>query len=93
MQELQSTGLFPELPMGMGGPPGSGAAGAGLDFRAVLGTLGGGAGGLGAFGAPAPPANPEQAYAAQLQQLQDMVGAAQRHGKSGAVQGPGLRSI
>lgn len=86
MQELQSTGLFPEMPMGLGPLPGGGASGgggagggagapgAGLDFGALMGMLGGGAGGMGGFGAPPPPANPEQAYAAQLQQLQDMVG-------------------
>ncbi|KAL4423598.1 hypothetical protein ABPG77_004638 [Micractinium sp. CCAP 211/92] len=84
MQELQSTGLFPEMPMGLGPLPGGGASGgagagggagapgAGLDFGALMGMLGGGAGGMGGFGAPPPPANPEQAYAAQLQQLQDM---------------------
>lgn len=88
MQELQGTGLFPDMPAGPGPLPGGGGAGAagmpgaGLDFGALMGMLGGGAGGLGGFGAPAPPANPEQAYAAQLQQLQDMVGAAQgREGK------------
>ena len=92
MQELQSTGLFPQLPAGLGGsglgPAGAGAGtggGAGAappNMDALMGLLGGGAGGLGglgglgAFGMPPPPANPEEAYSAQLQQLQ--VGACKR---------------
>lgn len=82
MQELQSTGLFPQLPAGLGGSglglgggagtglgAGAGAGGAPPNMDALLGLLGGGAGGLG-FGMPPPPANPEEAYASQLQQLQ-----------------------
>lgn len=78
MQELQSTGLFPDVPgglggAGLGGAPGAQPAGGMPDIGALLGMMGGGAGGLGAFGAaPPPPANPEEAYASQLQQLQDM---------------------
>ena len=81
MQELQTTGLLPDLPGGLaGGLPGAGAGGgAGTmpDLGALMGMLGGGgaaAAGLGGFGLPPPPANPEQMYATQLQQLQDMVG-------------------
>lgn len=83
MQELQSTGLLPELPAGLagsglgpaGGGGGAGAAGAPPNLDALMGLLGGGGGlgalgGLGGLGMPPPPANPEEAYATQLQQLQ-----------------------
>jgi ubiquilin len=74
MQELQSTGLFPGLPGGMGSAPSGGGplGGAAMpDMGALMGMLGGGGlGGLG--GAPPPPANPEEAYASQLAQLQEM---------------------